>query len=166
MHSSQVEIDWCLDREKASWFARFFVENVDLTYISHSEMQNGRAVSSSMWSIDCEAQLQNEMHEAMNKYSLKKRVVVAYVSGALAALGIVSQENETTKYATLDDLIVDRQLRGHKIGSEIIKWVVDQLRAEGVREIYLESGGSNEQAHKFFHENAFETCSVVMRRQV
>ena len=43
--SEQINISRCMDEKQVNELARFFIENVEISYISHSEVQIGRAIS-------------------------------------------------------------------------------------------------------------------------
>ena len=59
------EVGWCTDPAMASDVARFFVAHADPAYISHAELQGGRALGPGRWSPDLEARIAREAARAI-----------------------------------------------------------------------------------------------------
>src|SRR5271169_4940818 len=58
-----VRVGWCNDRGEVDRLAQFFARNVTQFYISHSELQFGRAVAPDRWIDDLVAKFRAEIAE-------------------------------------------------------------------------------------------------------
>ena len=56
-------IDWCKDPAEIDQIAAFFARNVTRSYISHSELQFGRAIAPDKWFPNLETVLKAEIEE-------------------------------------------------------------------------------------------------------
>jgi ribosomal protein S18 acetylase RimI-like enzyme len=161
-----LTVAWA-DKEGSDDLAAFFVSHVDVSYISHGEIFCGRATSPTTWVDDLEAVVAKDLAGILSGADEGKRVMTAYRDGKLVALGIVALELDSpTPHAVLDDLIVDRAVRGEGIGRQALSSLEDLLRKEGATLVFLESGIDNHGAHVFFQRAGFSTGSVVMRKHL
>jgi len=89
------------------------------------------------------------------------------VGGVVVGMGIVALELDgQTRYAVLEDVVVDGTQRGQGLGRWLLAKLMGLLRDMGVQSMFLESGVRNERAHSFFHVAGFTTVSVVMRKEL
>ena len=61
------------------------------------------------------------------------------------------------------DVLVNRQCRGQGLGDTLLQTAVSWLRSKGIREIYLESGKDNHNAHRFFEKRGFIHVSEMYK---
>jgi GNAT superfamily N-acetyltransferase len=159
-----LEIHWCEDADAAESLSKFFTAHVDTTYISHGEMQLGRAVDRGHWSPHLAGIVADEIREAaVNTEPHGRRVVTARNGSGLVALAIVSFESG---YAVLEDLVIARPFRRRGAGEAVLRWIETQAAARNCSRIYLESGAGNDEAHAFFKRQGYEPCSVVMAKDI
>ncbi len=167
--SSDIEIDWCTDPALAGPLASFFVESVDPSYISHGEIEGGRATAQGCWASDLEARIRRELELALapKAHEPAKRIALARRGQAILALSVVSLHDPgRPRYAVIEDLVVTRDERGRGLGAAVLAFTESWLRATGVRRVLLESGVENQQAHEFFARHGFVTCSVTMLKEL
>ena len=77
MMADELSVNWCGDPAEAGRLAQFFVQQVDPDYLSHSEMQMGRAIDPGHWSIDLERVVAGEIRGAAAGAEPGKRIAVA-----------------------------------------------------------------------------------------
>lgn len=167
---SDLLVEWCTEPADADQLASFMVENIDTSYISHGELQSGRATGRTQWSENLQEQLRDEIANLTldgQDLNAGSRVGRAWLSGSVVAVLIVGVFGEGPKrYAVLEDLVVSAASRGSGIGAACLAWVDGQLKSAGITRVFLESGINNHPAHDFFLHNGFDRCSVVMMKEV
>ncbi len=166
--SEELIITWCKDPADADSAAAFFVRQVSPAYISHAELQLGRAIDSEHWSPNLAQLVADEIRAAAaNGTRSGLRVAMATKGSQLRAMALVSFHCDLdSSYAVIEDLVVDKALRRHGIGNALLIWIEQEVRTAGCQQIFLESGISNREAHHFFEQHGFRPCSVVMRKSV
>ena len=178
--SDELIINWWKERAErldtgvsnqdlsAEQLAAFFAQQVDHSYISHGELQIGRAIDSEHWSPDLVQLVAEEIKGARENGSPSAlRIVTAAVESRLAAMALVNfHKGLHSCYVVLEDLVVDKALRHQGIGVALLTWIEQQTRSAGCRQIYLESGITNHDAHRFFERHGFRPCSIVMMKSV
>jgi GNAT superfamily N-acetyltransferase len=139
----------------APQLATLFVTNVSPSYISHSEVWIGRALSADQWSPN----LQRIILQEIRKLPQGTRVAVHAQGSELLGLAMVRRFG---KVAVLEDLVMQRTQRRSGHGSTFLAWIKQDLALKGCTSLYLESGLKNHGAHRFFKRNAFRPVSVQM----
>jgi GNAT superfamily N-acetyltransferase len=164
----EVTITWRDDPAEADSLADFFVRQADPDYISHGELQLGRAIDPEHWSPDLATLVADEIRGACeNGVQSERRVVGASIESRLAAMAVVSfHRGFPSGYLVLEDLVVDKALRRNGIGDAVLKWIEKEARNAGCRRIFLESSIRNRDAHGFFERHGFRPCSMVMMKSV
>jgi ribosomal protein S18 acetylase RimI-like enzyme len=160
-------IYWCSDHSEIPVLAEFFAIHVTPDYISHGEIQTGRAEEFDRWSPDLVEVVAEEMRGALafadsNSSIGRRRILAARSSGDLVALAIVRFQAARFPYGVIEDVIVDRALRGQEIGSRVLEWIEQRAREQGISRLFLESNSRNRHAHAFFKKHNFNICSVIM----
>lgn len=143
---------------------KFFIDNVDETYISFGDIYScGRATKDLKWVSNLEEVISNEARDIISGKIANKEVIVAHEDEVLVGFAIVALEASS---AVLEDLIVDRKIRGKGIGQRIYKAIEDNLRERGIEYIQLESAPQNIKAHEFFHNQGFKNSTVIMIKDI
>ena len=165
-----LSIAWCDTPLRATELADFFAANVGSDYISHAELQGGRALSPTEWRSDLREILRAEIEPRLIAGSPGpdgKPIAIAEQDGALGALAYVTFAGSApVPFAVIEDLIVTSALRGHGVGKAVIDWIATQARAQGIRRLFLESGITNKRAHDFFEREGFRPVSMVMMKSL
>jgi ribosomal protein S18 acetylase RimI-like enzyme len=151
-----------------STLADFFVRNVDPQYISHSEMQFGRAIDEQTWNPELRAKLFDEFAESCHGGLSPNQVdgvVVGRLTNEVVLIAVVHVHFETpVPFAVLEDIVVKRECRGQGIATAYLRWIETQARELNIRRLFLESGLDNDSAHHFFEHAGFKQCSIVMSK--
>ncbi len=171
MSPQNLSLFWSIPRDGvAVEVAEFFVSNVDVDYISHQEIQCGRALSVAQWAPDLREMLISEVQEIWNfggDTDCKKGMVEARIGTTLVGMAIVTwHPNARTPYAWGEDMVVCRDEREKGAGRQMMKWIEAELLKKGIRQLFLESGQANQKAHAVFERSGFSTCSVVMMKSL
>ncbi len=170
--NSNIQFSWSSVDNEAEAIARFFVDNTGTAYISHTDIQWGRAASSDCWSpslhskiadLAAEAAKNRQAHQTASGIWLAK---VMQNTGLLGIAFVTLRQNAATPFVILEDLIIRRDTRSHGIGSSLISWICQECHSLGFHQIFLESAIGNERAHALFRRQGFETLSVVMSRNI
>jgi len=164
-----ISIAWCGTPERAAELADFFARHVGPAYISHSELQGGRALSPTEWRPKLRDILRAEMAPRLvgAPGPDDKPIAVAEDGGGVVALAYVAfAASAPVPFAIVEDLIVSPATRGRGIGKAVLDWIAAEARARGIRRLFLESGINNERAHAFFEREGFRPTSVVMMREL
>jgi GNAT superfamily N-acetyltransferase len=159
-----IRVGWCNDRNEIDRLAEFFARNVTQSYISHSELQFGRAEAPDKWIDNLVAKFRTEIAERVPcAPGATLRVASAYSSDELIGIAYVTFNTSVPiAFMVLEDIVVDRAQRGSGFGQTILDWVFAQGRREGIKRAFLESGKDNHDAHHFFERNGFHQVSIVM----
>ena len=165
------DIRWCVDPDEAADVAPFFVAHASHSYISHSELQFGRATAPDRWSDDLEATVARDARSAAANGAADapagQRLAVARTDDGLVALAFVTfAPDAPTPFAILDDLLVSPLARGQGLGRVMLDWVAAACRSRGLQRLFLESGADNDRAHHFFEAQGFAQVSIVMMRDL
>lgn len=157
--------------ESAAWGAwaipeliEFFISNVDPSYISHSELQQGRAVATDRWSPHLVPALEQKMLQALQPNG-GKRLFVARSLNDATVVGLAQLEMNGP-FAILADIIVRRDCRHSGIGDTMLGWAEEAAKAAGATKLFLESGAANASAHGFFASRGFADVSRVMLKDL
>ena len=161
---------WADQKELADRIALFFSTHADSSYISHSELQSGRAIAPGQWHPDLVQIIRAEADKILQHHASDvppKSIACAWLKNELVGIAFVSfAQQNTEKFATLDDLIVAPTVRGVGLGKQFIDWIAFSVKSFGNKRLFLESGKNNTKAHHFFEKMGFELTSVVMMRDL
>jgi GNAT superfamily N-acetyltransferase len=164
---------WCADPAAAPELAAFFAANITPDYISHSELQSRRALDIGVWSPNIAALVLEEISDRIARERGRIApggeswpVMEARIAGHLAGVALASffLDPAVVPYAVLEDIAVDKALRGQGIGTKLIGWITDEAVGAGCARIFPESGIGNHHAHELFEREGFQPCSVVMMK--
>lgn len=158
-----LSINWLLDESRLEDLVTLFIDNSTENYISHGEIQEGRATSPRTWTKDLKSHLLNEFEEIFkNKPYEIGNFIGAFDNEKLIGFILVEYApSPNGTYAILSDIIVDKKYRNQGIGEELVKWLKKCLFEEGIKYLYAESNLNNESAHLFLNKLGFKTISKV-----
>lgn len=168
--ASPIKVEWNNDLSNTRIIVDFIADNIDTSYISHGEIQCGRAVDPTHWSSELRRVLYEEFSTCVTNTRLSsvgKRVALAYISDSLVGVMIVESLMAADKpYAVLQDLVIARDSRNIGVGMKCVQWLEQELQAAKVERLFLESGINNTRAHKFFDSQGYKQCSIVMLKEL
>ena len=163
-------IEWGSTPADADRLAHFFVNGVTDEYISHGELQTGRAVTVNQWSPSLAQHVAAELRDCLSEQDVTDRrsgVVVARNQHDILALAIISfHRGVNQSYCIIEDLLVAPSHRSHGIGQSMLEWIEQEAKERRISCLFLESGIHNVRAHDFFHRYGFRTCSVTMMKSL
>lgn len=139
-------------------------DNLEPSYISHSELQFGRAEGIGRWARNLPELLFKEFSERLHQGPLaQQKVMVLEQDDRLLAVSLVTFNHDVpVNHAVIEDLIVQRSERGKGIGQAAMEWILRYAKSHGAKRVFLEAGLSNTDAHSFFERNNFHQVSLVM----
>lgn len=162
-----IEIRWATASDDPVLLAAFFRECLDTSYISHSELQEGRATTPTAWSASLTALLVADIAKLCTVPSDEGRVAVAYRETELVGLAVLTLHlSGPSPWCVLEDLVVKPSARHLQIGAQLIGWLEKQAAVFGATRSFLESGIQNAGAHRFFHRQGYRDCSIVMMKDL
>ncbi len=166
--TGRLTVAWCRDPSQAPAVARLFAAQAEPSYISHSELQGGRAAAVGRWADDIEARIAREAAAACSPEGGGAKHLALLLDGVdLAGFAFVSfAEDAPVPYATLEDVLIAPAHRGRGAGRLVLDWIAAECRARNCRRLFLESGSGNHGAHRFFADRGFAQTSVVMMRDL
>lgn len=164
----QLSFKWLDELSETEKLTTLFINNSKENYISHSEIQEGRAYNDKTWANDILAMLTSEFNEAIkNELFYHSNIVAAYYDNNLVAFALVEYKTSPNgSYAVLSDIIVDKNYRKNKIGENLLKWIVAQLNKNNIKSLFAESNIQNNPAHQFLVENGFKPLSKVFKQDL
>ncbi len=163
-----VAIEWCRTSGHADKLASFFAANVTPEFVSHAELQTGRAISTTEWSPGLKDILKREIEQRLSETESLKRVAVVHEENDLIGIAYVSFNFDApAPFAILEDIVVRNDKRGMGIGRAFLHWILERVKETGARRVFLESGKANHSAHHFFERDGmFRPISVVMMAEL
>ncbi|WP_321515860.1 GNAT family N-acetyltransferase [Marinifilum fragile] len=164
----QLSCKWLNDLSETERLTTLFLNNSKNNYISHSEIQEGRAYNESTWSDDIRDILTTEFEEAIeNGLFYNANIAALYHNNLLVAFALVEfKSSPNGNFAILSDIIVDKDYRNNKIGENLLRWIITQLSTNDIKCIYAESNIQNDIAHNFLLENGFKSISKVFKQDL
>lgn len=150
----------------ADLFYAHLSENVE--YISHGEMQmgighlvfNGKeyvpqldADTRHLWLTYIEEHM---TAEGMAVYKAEDS------TGALLGFCVLETDSDGgAPFGVLCDILVNAETRGHGVGGRLFSAAEDWFKSINLKDVYLESGKNNHNAHNFFIRRGFMKVSEV-----
>lgn len=150
----------------ADLFYAHLSENVE--YISHGEMQmgighlvfNGKeyvpqldADTRHLWLTYIEEHM---TAEGMAVYKAEDS------TGALLGFCVMETDSDGgVPFGVLCDILVNAEARGQGVGSRLFSAAEDWFKSRNLKDVYLESGKNNHNAHNFFITRGFMKVSEV-----
>jgi GNAT superfamily N-acetyltransferase len=164
-------MSWCNDPSQERAIVELFMRQLSPHYISHSELQEQRAIALGEWRPDLPDVLRAQVRHALTQSpaTATSLIATAQANDTLAGIAFVSIDEAklaSRHFAILDDLIVDAQYQGSGLGRQMFNWVCAELRLRGIERLFLESGIGNEGAHRFFKARGCIPVSVTMLKEL
>jgi GNAT superfamily N-acetyltransferase len=167
-----IEFRAISDLARVADAAHLFVDNVDLSYISHGEIMDGRAAGLGNWSLALIDIITSDFEEAIlnahDSLADGLHLVGAFKGKLLEGLALYEYiAGRRGRYAVIHDFLVSKDMRRKSLGSSMLMWLERQFReAKNIKHVFLESGKTNEPAHNFFHHHGYRQCSITMIKEI
>ncbi len=161
---STLEYSWNnpADAADAAAFAGRIIAQAP-EYISHGEIQTGLSDDGKNWVPDLAERYAQDFADLRDRDLLVGRASDGRV---VAFLIIAWEESPRRKFAVIEDMAVDPELRSQGIGAQLLALAEERIGARGIEWVFLESGLGNEHAHRFFERAGFHMTSHVFARQL
>jgi len=151
-----------------------FAKSLTAQYISHSELQGYRALRPGKWAKNIERVLSKEIGARLKqpRRSLPigrnwSGVVEAYEGRRLVGLALITMSRSSAvPFGVIEDIVIDKKLRGGGRGEAIMDWIKTHMLAAGIKRLFLESGIQNDRAHHLFERMGFRPVSMVMMQDL
>ena len=91
-------------------------------------------------------------------------VVVARIGGTLVAVAFLALSDFEPPHATLEDLLVDQNLRHSGVGTALLQAAETVAMRRGARELYLDCGCDNVLSQQFFTRRGYKPNSITFRK--
>ncbi|NVO09103.1 MAG: GNAT family N-acetyltransferase [Bacteroidales bacterium] len=170
LNFDSVTFSWCNSIKEIKEIAAFFTKHKNVEYISHGEVQDGRASNFSTWHSDFRKLIFTDFKKALKKNSdFEESYLLAQARFKDELIGfcfIMIKKKLECSYIELQDFIIDPNFQRKGIGSALIKWIEKSMRLEGIKKIFLESGIDNHDAHSFFTQRGFHVCSKMFYKEI
>ena len=150
-----------------------FMEHINAhpEYISHGEIQMGVGVATHTDEGAFAGRPAPNAAEMWHKYiaehlvSAEMAVFVAEdAKGHLLGFSAIDiEEDGADPFGMLCDLLVLPQNRSQGVGTALMQADFDWFNEKGIKDIYLESGRENHNAHAFFEHHGFEHVSIIYK---
>ena len=85
------------------------------------------------------------------------------VVGTLHLIFIPSVSFQGGLRAQVESVRVDKMMRGHGLGGEMMKWAIEEAKARGAHIVQLTSHRSRQEAHRFYERLGFEKSHLGMK---
>lgn len=166
--------------------AELFWNNIEVApeYISHGEIQMGVATAPGIlapdgiqvWKEYIREKIEGEDVKTAEPCAVEKckcntaaveyptAVFVHRNSGKIDAFCVLEITDDGNKpFGTICDMLVLPHLRGEGMGKKLLAQAKEWFAANGVTDIYLESGLNNHSAHEFFRKQGFREISHIFK---
>ncbi len=138
-------------------------------YISHGEIQMGIADESHNIKPDGGEKWKEYITGKIDCIdpTLPSSVIIFEEEGAIKAFSVLElMEDGDAPFGVICDMLVLESLRGKGIGSRLFTKSMEWFKAQGIADIYLESGKDNHKAHGFFEKMGFHVISHIFKHGV
>jgi GNAT superfamily N-acetyltransferase len=92
------------------------------------------------------------------------RILIAEEAGRAVAMVNLLYTISTAlggRAAILEDMVVDRAVRGQGVGEKVIQAAIERARADGCQRVTLLTDGDNAAAHRFYERHGFVRSTMV-----
>jgi len=152
-----ITIEWLEEKEKIDELVDIFIKNVGTEYITHIEIQEGRAVSLNEWSKDLGIIIKQELEECY--YESKQKISIIKVDGVIKGYALLKIESPIL---TVEDIVVSEM----GLGSKLMEFIETIAYKGGIRTIIGDVGVGNKQAHKFMNKLGYTQQTIVYCKQL
>lgn len=150
----------------ADLFYAHLSENVE--YISHGEMQMGighLVFNGKEYVPQLDADTRHLWLTYIEEHMTAEEMAVYKAEDSTGALlGFCVMETDSdggAPFGVLCDILVNAEARGQGVGSRLFSAAEDWFKSRNLKDVYLESGKNNHNAHNFFIRRGFMIVSEV-----
>ena len=150
-----IDVTLLNDLNAVPTLVQMFIENAGKEYITHIEIEEGRATEDGEWSTDLARILTEELFKAV----VEERVIIVIEDDKILGYALITETQDTI---TIEDIISTQ--RG--IGSDILSYIENRGRRYGQKTLIGDVGPSNIRAQKFMEANGYKIRTVVYTKDI
>lgn len=157
---------WASKLSEIKSAADLFIKFANSSYISHGEIQWGRAEDFETWGRDLKTILIEEFRACLRQKKTAHLALLVHNKEVVGLSFVQFFDGENGKFMVLEDILLHPDHRGGGRAFQLYRHVEDFAKSQGANRIFLESGIRNRKAHRFLHSLGFDTCSHVMVKEL
>lgn len=150
-----ININWLVDTSKVDKLVDIFINNVGVEYITHIEIEEGRAVSLNKWAHDIKDVLKEELIESCKEI----RVVAISIEEEINGFALLKFEDDSI---IIEDIVVNQK----GLGKELMNWIENYAKTMGFVKLIGHVGCSNEVAKSFMNKLGFEGQTITYTKEI
>jgi GNAT superfamily N-acetyltransferase len=143
------------DRTEIPTLVSMFRQNAGRDYVTHIEIEEGRATEDGDWSDELYTILNEELFRAV----IEERVIVAVEGPNILGYALIT---ETQNTITIEDIISTQ--RG--IGSDLLSYIENRGRRYGQKILIADVGPNNIRAQKFMEAFGYKVSTIVYTKNI
>lgn len=148
---------WLRDETRIDELVNLFLTNATEEYITHIEIQEGRADKDGTWSGNIRDLLQHQFYVGIKKGN----ILVAIDIDNDTILGFISVLYKE------DNLLVEDVISTQKgIGTALLSEIEDKAKWHGYKTIIGDVGPNNTRAQKFMEANGYTARTIVYTKNI
>jgi len=149
---------WLRDETKVDELVDLFLNNTTEDYITHIEIQEGRADEDGTWSANLRDTLKHQFYVAIKK----SNILVAIDINTDVILGFVSVLYNEDNTITVEDIVSTQK----GIGTKLLNVVEENVRGYEYKMIIGDVGPNNERAKRFMEANGYTAKTIVYTKNI
>ena len=150
-----LKINWFGNINRVDELVNIFLNNTGMEYITHIEIEEGRALSINEWSPNLKDILKEELIIEM----AKSKVVVAEEDNEIKGYALLKVENKTL---IVEDIVVNQK----GIGTAIMEWIENEIKNRGIKRLMADIGIKNKRAQEFMKKLGYEAQTIVYVKNI
>ncbi len=160
----QLPVRWAQtasERGEAAVFLASVLE-LDPSYISHGEVQEGLSTDGVSWSSAMPRRMAEDL--APDREDRSVALVRDEQGEIIGSAIVVWVSGPPVRFAVIEDLAVSPARRGQGLGARIMGFIQEEAGRRGMQWLFLESGLRNVQAHRLFEREGYEVLSYTFAK--
>ena len=158
-----IRIQWVASKKDIDLCLKMMYENTNGDYATVEDLKCGRLTVALQWKSNFAEIVNKELKDPDSGY---KMGMVTY-DNSIELIGMfIVRVDYILCFGELVDIIVGEKFRSIGIGKEIMKWLEDEFKRIGLKNILLSSGINNLSAHKFFNKIGFRQYSIDFLKSI
>ena len=149
---------WLRDETKIDELVDLFLKNTTEEYITHIEIQEGRADEDGTWSANLRDTLKFQFYVAIKK----NNILVAIDIDKDTILGFISVLYNEDNIITIEDIVSTQK----GIGTELLSVIEEKARRYDYKTIVGDVGPNNERAKRFMEANGYTAKTIVYTKNI
>ena len=151
-----ITTEWLEEIEKIDELVDIFLNNVGPEYITHIEIEEGRAVDLNVWSENLRYILKQELEHCIKN---KNRIPIIKVDNVIKGYALLKINYKTI---IIEDIVVSEK----GLGSKLMDFIERAAFEEGMDRIIGDIGIKNERAKRFMDKLGFEKQTIVYSKKI